>query len=123
MQFISKIVKIQITIPDTDIAATDYIYLFSNNGSGEVSFDTPLSPKLRGMKYGTDYIFTHYHTITSPALWKYKYRAYDTYGNQGTIAGQASSVEISQDLTTLVPQKSTQPKYTSYIGGVLRMNL
>lgn len=113
MQYIAKTIKLTVTIPNTEVGPTDYIKIFSNNGSGEVDMVTPLSSKVLGVASLNEAkrIFIYSFRITAPALWKFKFRVYDAAGNGGTTSG-----EFSTDQTTLVPAKAPSLSYVSYNG-------
>jgi len=113
MQYITKTITLTVTIPNTEAIATDYIQIFSNNGSGSVNLATPMSGKVASLNIAgaVDRTYTYSFRITAPALWKFKYTVYDAAGNAGTTSG-----EFSTDQTTLVPAKAPSLVYVSYSG-------
>ena len=108
MNYITKTITLTVTIPNTEVGATDYIQIFSNNGSGSVNMVTPLSSKILGVASLTEAkrIYTYSFRITAPALWKFKFSVYDAAGNAGTTSG-----EYSTDETDLVPAKASSLVY------------
>jgi hypothetical protein len=88
MKYIPKTVRITVTIPNTEVGATDYIYIFSNNGEGDVDLVTPFSPKIRGLANATNFVYVCSFQVSQPGLWKFKYTVYDAAGNAGTTSGE-----------------------------------
>jgi hypothetical protein len=109
MIYLSKQIKLTVTIPKTEIAATDYVCFFSNNGNGNVDLNNAFTSKITSRLSGVNYVFVYTFTVKTPATWKFQYKVFDSAGNAGTTSG-----EFEADVSDLIPAKAPQLRFVSY---------
>ena len=109
MKYVTKTLTFAITLPNTEVSAADYIYLYSNGGSGDVNTAAPVSPKLFGRLSGSNFIFSFALTVTKPGDYKFAYTVFDAIGNAGS-----SSAVYEEDLTAMVPATPSTLKFVNY---------
>ena len=120
MNYLSKRIKLTVTIPKAEVEVADYVQFYSNGGvaAASVDFNTAFAPRQTSRLSGVNRVFTYSFTVNSPATWKFGYKVFDTFGNAGTTSG-----EFTADVSTLVPAKAPQLHFVSYTTGTKIMKL
>jgi hypothetical protein len=109
MQFTNKRIDFSIPILSSEIAGTDYLYIYDT-----ANLLAPASPKLRGVVDGDNTVFAWFKSVLEPGVNAYKWIAYDAIGNEGTASGS-----FEADTTDMIPAKPGLPQFKSYSDGTL----